>query len=490
MILDSEARSDDWLRDRTFDVCIVGSGPAGITLARRLAQRRLSVGLFEGGGLELSESSQGLYKGITTGQPYYALDASRLRYFGGTSNHWGGWTRPLDPYDFDPNPANPLSGWPLAKGDLDPYAAEADDILNLPGNTPPAELFAAAGAALTPRRFRFSRPTTRFGEKYRGELERSESIRVHLNANLVDLRLDEAGGAVAAAAFRSYARDGEFQVKARRFVLCLGAIESARLLLNCDRQAAAGIGNGHDLVGRYFLEHPHTPVGRVVMRRPLTEMLVYAPTPAFMREKGILNFGLRIGDMDQWNGGDFTGPFTPQPPCAAGFDQLLAAEMKGAPAACPAHVGDAFVACEQSLNPENRVRLTATRDRFGLRVAELDWHLSDTDRRTLRTAATEVAARMAAEDVGRMRIVPWLLNGETPTLDQLWGGNHHMGTTRMSADPKQGVVDGNLKVHGIANLYVGGSSVYPSSGHANPTYTIVQLALRLGDHLAGLPQSP
>ena len=270
------------------------------------------------------------------------------------------------------------------------------------------------------------------------------------------------------------------------FALCLGGLENPRLLLNLNRQVPAGIGNDNDLVGRYFLEHPHAPVGRVVMRKPMTHMLVYSPTPDFMRANRVLNFGVRIGDVDQWNGGDFTGPFEPQPPCTVAFDALLAAEMKHAPAACPAHVGDAFVACEQSLDPENRVKLTGEKDRFGLNTIELAWHFSDTDRRTMKTAAMEVAKRMAAEDVGRMQIVPWLLNDDVPTLDQLWGGNHHMGTTRMSADPKKGVVDANLRVHSVENLYIGGSSVFATSGHANPTYSIVQLALRLGDHLGGL----
>lgn len=128
--------------------------------------------------------------------------------------------------------------------------------------------------------------------------------------------------------------------------------------------------------------------------------------------------------------------------------------------------------------------LTNEKDRFGLFTIELAWHLSDTDRHTLKTAALTVASQMAVENAGRMRIVPWLTNDEAPTLDQLWGGNHHMGTTRMSADPSQGVVDANLKIHTLENLYVGGSSVFPTSGHANPTYTIVQLSLRLGDHLA------
>jgi choline dehydrogenase-like flavoprotein len=484
MIVDAEVRTDDWFRDRIFDVCVLGTGPAGITLARRLGTRGLSVGLFEAGGLDLTADSQDLYKGLTTGQPYYALDAARLRYFGGSSNHWGGWTRPLDAHDFEPNQANPLSGWPIGKADLDPYAAAADEILDLPADTPPPELFASASPGLIPRRFRFSRPTTRFGEKYRDELKRSDNIRVFFNANLIDLRLDDARRAVVEAVFRSYAREAAFAVKARVFALCLGGLENPRLLLNMNHQIAAGVGNDHDLVGRCFLEHPHAPVGRVVVRKPLTDMLVYSPTPAFMRDNRVLSFGLRIGDMDQWNAGDFTGPLAPQPPCTVAFDALLAAEMKKSPAACPAQVADAFVACEQLADRENRVKLTAERDRFGLFTIELAWHLSDTDRRTLKTAALEVAKRMAAEDVGRMNIVPWLMRDEVPTLDQLWGGNHHMGTTRMSADPRAGVVDGNLKIHSLENLYVGGSSVFATSGHANPTYTIVQLGLRLGDHLA------
>ena len=112
MIEDAEQRSDDRFA-KTYDVCIIGSGPAGVTLARRLGAKGLSVGLFEGGGLDLTTDSQELYEGTETGQPYYPLDATRLRYFGGSSNHWGGWTHKLDPYDFAPNPDNPLSGWPI-----------------------------------------------------------------------------------------------------------------------------------------------------------------------------------------------------------------------------------------------------------------------------------------------------------------------------------------------------------------------------------------
>jgi choline dehydrogenase-like flavoprotein len=484
MIVDAETLAEDWFRQRQFDVCVVGAGPAGITLATRLGRRGVSVGLFEGGALEATQDSQELYRGTTEGQPYYPLDGTRLRYFGGTSNHWGGWTRPLDVHDFEARRDHDLSGWPFGKEELDRYAAEADRILDLTPDLRPPELFPAQEANVVPRLFRFSRPATRFGEKYRLELEKSERVHVFLNANLVDLSVDDGRRSVSEALFRSYHREMPFAVRARYFVLCLGGIENPRALLNANRQIAEGLGNANDMVGRYFLEHPHAPVGRVVVRRPLTFMVVYSPTPEFMRDGRILNFGLRIGDFDQWNAGEFSGQLAPHPLCDVPFETMLAAEMRGEPPPCPAHAGDVFVACEQSLDPSNRVSLTGERDRFGLQRVKLDWHVSDMDLRTLKTAALEVGELLAERDVGRMKVVDWLLNEEAPTGDQLWGGNHHMGTTRMSADPKHGVVDRNAKLHALENLYMGGSSIFPTSGHANPTYTIVQLALRQADHLA------
>lgn len=485
MIVDFETAPADALASLHFDACIMGAGPAGITLARKLGARGFSVGLFEGGGLEQTQESQDLYKGPIGAQPYFPLDGARLRFFGGSSNHWGGWTRALDEHDFAPRDDHPMSGWPIGKADIDPYAGEADDILDLPGHFTPPDMFDGAAGTLVPGYFRFSNPTTRFGQKYREELRASERITVFLNANLVDIRLDDSRSSVTGAVFRGLKRPGLVPVGARLFALCLGGIENPRALLNASSQVSAGIGNENDLVGRYFLEHPHVPVGNVVVRRPITFMMVYSPTPEFMKANHILSFGLRIGNFAIAPEGVFTGAFKPQPDCAQPFEALLAGAMKGADPACPAHVGGAFIACEQALNPESRVRLAADRDRFGLRSAELDWNLSDMDLRTIRTAVKEAGRLMAEEDVGRLKVNDWILDETVrPNLDQLWGGSHHMGTTRMSDDPKSGVVNANQRIHALDNLYVGGSSVFATSGHANPTYTIVQLTLRLGDHIA------
>ncbi len=485
MITDIENRADDSLDGRTFDACIIGAGPAGITLARRLASRGLTVGLFDGGGFDQTVESQDLYKGTIGAQPYFPLDGARLRFLGGSSNHWGGWTRPLDDHDFAERDDHPMSGWPIAKGDIDPYAAEADSILDLPANFDPPDMFGGKAAGLQPTFFRFSQPTTRFGQKYRNELQASKAIEVFLNANLVDLRLDNAHRAVTEAVFRTYTRSTPFSIKAKFFALCLGGMENPRALLNANSQVPAGIGNQNDLVGRYFLEHPHVPIGHIVSREPITFMLVYSPTPEFMREHRILSFGLRLGNFCDRPRGRIHRRLPAPAALQVPFETLLEAAMDGDTSACPAHVASAFVACEQALNPESRVRVTNERDRFGLRKIELDWRLSDIDFRTLRTAALEAGRLMAEHDVARLKVVDWLLaDGNSPTLDQLFGGSHHMGTTRMSDDPKAGVVDRNQRVHGMDNLYMGGSSVFATSGHSNPTYTIVQLTLRLGDHLA------
>ena len=155
----------------------------------------------------------------------------------------------------------------------------------------------------------------------------------------------------------------------------------------------------------------------------------------------------------------------------------------------PGQTGVLRMAQEQAQNPDSRVMLGAERDAFGLHRVALDWRLSELDVHTMRTAVNAFGAHMAEQGIGRAQIRPWLLAepAQIPgVLDDEVGGKHHMCTTRMAADPRHGVVDDDCRVHCVANLYIGGSSVFATTGHCNPTYTLTQLALRLGDHLAGL----
>ena len=455
---------------REFDVCIIGAGPAGITLARSLAGHGFEVALMEGGGLDVSVESQDQYVGEIVGMDYVDLDAVRLRVFGGCSEHWSGECRAFAAEDFEPLPQRPRA-WPIRKADLDPYQPAAAHILDLARPVMPADL------PMTGDRFRgtpvqHSAPT-RFGQKYHDEIAAAPRIACGLNANLVDLVLDSDLATVVGAEFRSYAPDDPgFTVKARTYCLCLGGLENPRMLLNFNRQKPQGIGNDHDLVGRTFCEHPSRKVAdiRYTHRQELEQARV-GPTPGFLRAEGTLDFTFRV----EWR------DYPPDPlvkalksgaKCAMPALRRMAETPQG-PAPCrwggaveeflvrrypDSHpTGWAFMVTEQALNPDSRVTLAESVDDFGLRRLRLDWLLGD-------------APRMPAG-------VDIVHGGE-------WnGGYHQMCTTRMADDPREGVVDRNCRVHGTENLYIGGSSVFGTPGAVPPTFTIVQLALRLGDHL-------
>lgn len=500
MLADADLDRGAFARD--FDVCVIGAGPAGITLARRLAATGASVALMEAGALDFTERSQDLYAGENVGLDYFPLDVTRLRQFGGSSNHWGGWCRELDAHDFRPNPANPLSGWPVSRLDLDRYAAEADAILDIPpASTLPDLPMFQDGDRFRRIRFRFSPPTF-FAEKYGPEITASPRILLGLNANLVDLRLDDTHGQVTGAVFRGYAPgDPGFAIRARHYCLATGGIENPRLLLNFRSQIPEGIGNRFDRVGRYFCEHPHLGLADVLLPgEPLPEMEFYAPTELFLHDAGILNFSLRLEP----------GPWPPTRPASAarvGLTDtpfaLRLLEFMREEARPPRRAVDAThlpltataglrTVQEQALNPDSRVTLADTRDGLGLARARLDWRLTELDLHTMRTIATEFGRHIAQTGRGRVRLRDWLTAGEGAIPDtgaDEVAGNHHMCATRMAADPRHGVVDADCRVHGIGNLFIAGSSVFATPGHANPTYTIVQLALRLGDHIAALREA-
>ncbi len=479
---------------RPFDLCVIGAGPAGITLARRAAAHGLSVALMEAGADELTMESQEVYEGEVVGQDYFPLDTPRLRFFGGSSNHWAGWCRALDPVDFEAKPWNPWSGWPIGRAELDPYAGGADAILGLiPQSDAPDRPMPGAEDDFVNFEFRWSIPPTNFREMYLAEMSYSPRIVLALNANLTDLRLSGDGRRVTGARFRGYdSGDPGFAVDARAYALCCGGIENPRLLLNFTSQAPAGIGNGADLVGRYFAEHPHYVLADALFRVDLPVLSFYGPTPAFQRENEVLNFGMRIERLPEPEPLP-EGSVAGDPDCDDAFVLRLRERLgQVAPACAPggdgaiAFDGRLRIAHEQALNPDSRVKLADGTDRFGLRRAALDWRLSDLDARTQRVAIMAFAQALAAQDIGRARLRDWVLADPVvwpDTLQDEVGGKHHMGTTRMADSPQRGVVDRDCRVHGIDNLYIGGSSVFSTSGQANPTYTIVQLALRLGDHL-------
>ncbi|MHA1190565.1 MAG: FAD-dependent oxidoreductase, partial [Alphaproteobacteria bacterium] len=491
-----------------FDVAIIGAGVAGITLALALSRTK-SVLLLEGGDTDYTSDSQDLYIGETSGRDYFELDQCRMRFFGGTSNIWSGWCQTLEPMDFVRRDHIPHSGWPIGYKDIAPYFKRATDILDIDTETgveaPYRTEFDAALVSpngLKSHKFLWSGPT-RFGEKYHDAIAGSDSIICLTNANLTDITLTDDLNAVSSLTISGF--DGQTRrFSARRVVLAAGGLENPRILLNCNSQIAAGVGNQNDLVGRFFAEHPHHFVGQMVfedaLRERITSALTYAEmtekphyylfygaSEGFIEEHKVLNFGLRVLPDIKPADGTFPDRLK-RAVCAPdwlskGVDLL---RFRKYPYCAEGHL---HVTTDQAPNPDSRVQLSEKVDAFGMRRIDLDWRMSALDRRTIAAAATHIGAQFARRNLGRIKVTPWVYSENTPFPgpgeDEV-AGNHHMGTTRMADDAKQGVVDKNAKVHGISNLYVAGSSIFPTYGQVNPTLPLTQLTLRLADHLNGL----
>lgn len=476
------------------DVCIIGAGPAGITIARELMATQVDVILLESGGPGLEGAVRDLTAGELAGAPQYPLHASRLRMLGGTTGHWGGMCRPLDELDFAPRPWIPNSGWPLTRSDLDPHYARAHAICELGpydyGASAWRKLFlrrkALAGLGTELKVLQLS-PPTRFGTRYRRELARSPSTRVFLHSTVTEIVPDEGARTIERAEVRSL--DGQhYSVRARTFVLACGGLENARLLLLSNRVVPAGVGNERDLVGRYFIDHPAV--------HPLGTLLLFGPKAHKLEQKQLLGktdvlVGLGLSadaqrEDESLNSVLYVAAPAPEESAEEVPEPDLRAmsflyEANQAPP--PMQFAQCWLRSEQVPNAASRVTLGESLDALGQRRLRLDWQLTELDLRSLQRSARRFVRALGAAGLGRLKQEPWLEDPESPWWQNIVAGWHHMGTTRMADDPARGVVDRSCRVHGLDNLYIAGSSVFPTGGFANPTLTLVALATRLADHL-------
>jgi choline dehydrogenase-like flavoprotein len=528
-----DARSLEAGSTHRFDVCVIGAGPAGMTVARELRGSGLSVGLLESGGFEPDPASQTLYRGRNIGHPYFDLDNCRVRYFGGSTNWWVAMSRPLDEFDFQQRSWVPDSGWPFSRAELDPYYERASPLLLLPITDYRLEPWVGPGhEALPLSSDLFDTGLYTYGtqplwnDEYRDEFIKDPAISVVLYANALELVLREGGQAVESVAVGTLS-GRKFRVEAREFVLATGGIENPRILLASNRQATAGIGNQHGLVGRYFMEHPNATIGTFTPRDPSFRSDLYArhrtpagliqgaliPTPKVQEREQLLNISISFeppaftlrdffevlpGNLGKWIDNarlearkralsyrvvrriERAMLNLSLSARAIGMRSRLeqggGASTNGAKAATKPMRFRILVRSEQHPNPLSRVTLGTARDQFGIPRPEVDWRLTALDYRTITWTRDTLAAHL--KPLGT--VVPF---PEQEIDDQMKGGWHHMGTTRMAVDPRQGVVDPDCRVHGVGNLSIAGSSVYPTSGFVNPTLTLVALAIRLSDRL-------
>lgn len=508
------------------DVVVVGAGPAGIAVTLDLARSGHNVLLLDSGGPAQERASQELAKGTSDGETYYRLERSRIRAFGGTSQHWMPQScmraRPLDHLDFDARPEVGRAGWPFGRDALEPDYRRAQEICRLgPYDYDVARWSALAndkplplGEQVETISFQAG-PLDNFPNRI-AELTGAGNVHVLLHATVRRLHTDDFGTRVERLSVAG--PDGRpFTVQPQVVVLASGGIDNPRLLLASDDRHLNGLGNRHDLVGRYFTEHPHVRTGVIRLDDPAIgaavslyerkrvdgtlHIAMIKISDEVLRAEGALGSAWALHPADEGSStasaraiADLRDVVRHRIALPATGRRLRAVARRPRDLAAavrsrvrPHRVGEPttllklLVMSEQLPDPESRVLLGRGRDRFGERLPHVHWRLADIDHRSI--ALGQRALDRAFREAGLGQVQDFYDDADPPPA--VVGGFHHMGTTRMATSPRKGVVDADQRLHGVANCYVTGSSVFPTVGYANPTLTIVALAARLARHLRG-----
>ena len=515
------------------DICVVGTGAAGITLSSELNGSSQSVCLVESGSYDPDESTQSLYNLDIAGYPVRENFMSRARYFGGTCNLWAGRSMKLTELDLLKRDWVPNSGWPITYSELQHYYGKAERILKLPSfdaleNTTlqrrmsPSERALFNNDDLKPNISLWAKKPLRFGAAYESRLKRSRNVTVYLNANVTEVTMNPEGNSVAEFQWTTLGGN-RARVRAKRFVIACGGLENARLLLVSRTVHPNGVGNQFDLVGRFFMDHPRTVHGKIrLCGKQRLPLLLGIPV-----RDGIGQIGVQLSENMQRKERLLNNYLSLErhwsPRTAKAYSSFIYSmkillrkgysdkrfTLSGAKLAkipeliyllsprelMPHSLYRVFKAlrekmgkdlteltivnyCEQGPNPESRVFLSQERDRLNMNRLILEWKIWAEETQTLARLQELLDHYLRKTHMGFVEASAREII-HLPYTD----ASHHIGTTRMSENPRQGVVDVNSKVHGVHNLFIAGSSVFPTCGYANPTWTIVALAIRLADYL-------
>ncbi len=537
----SDARRVDDAMVAKTTVCIIGGGAAGLTMALEFERRGIDTIVLESGGFSPDPLTMDLYRGENVGIAYHFGDNYRSRFLGGCSNCWGGWCRPMDAEDFHKRDWVPDSGWPFGREELEPFYSRSHQVLKLGPTNYDMEHWVSAIGRRDVRRMplpsgdvldslsQFSLPV-RFGKHYRRDLKAARHVRVFTHANVTDIETEADGRAVRRVHVRTLTGK-RMTVEARQFVLACGGIENARILLACNKQHAAGLGNANGLVGRYFMEHPRLVMGKLTLREPWRRNKLYdimfhylnravkangthiaaqltVAHPVQKRERMLnariwfssifpgegtaaaealkrMKFRLH-GKVDPHHSllGDL-GILAREPLNAANF--VAARQLRPVGILKEMHFqmikeAQFQMICEPAPDPDSRISLADSRDALGMPRVRVNWRLGDLVKHTFDRTVAIVGKEISDAGIADVTYDPPQLGRDWPeTIEGTW---HHMGTTRMNDSPALGVVDRNCRMHGLGNMYVAGSSVFPTAGANFPTMTLVALALRLSDHIA------
>ena len=453
---------------KKYPVIIVGSGPAGISAALKLEEKKIKTLILEAGSEEYSEKSQEFYKSKILGDQITDLRSSRLRQFGGTSGLWGGWSKPMENYN--------LSDWGIQHHELNNYSDQTAKILDI-DNT-----FRKSNINKYFNQIEFQYSKVRFNEKFRDHISKSNYIDLLMNAQVLKFLGEENFTKSVEFLFKGQ----KFKISSAFFILASGGIENSRILLFTKQQN--NLLKNNLSIGMYWMTHPWFLGGYgVLKKKELSEYLGVnfidrdgplhiASSEILKKEKKIMSGSIYMDAKENQN---IIKEIVKDLLCIApNFGKKIARDVFKKDLKC----GNIFMHLEEAPNQNNRITLDdRIKDSNGVPISNLYYKKSVDSLVSAKTILKEFADICRKLDIGRVAIQKNI--DDLKNYDSL-GVYHHIGGTRIGNDLKNSVVDYNLKVHDNKNLYVTGSSVFPTSGYTNPTYTIVQISLRLGDHIS------
>jgi choline dehydrogenase-like flavoprotein len=531
------------------DICIVGGGPTAISMALAFRDSPLRVIIIAGGGWTETSSNQDLNIGIISPPgSHEPLEESRRRQFGGTSAVWGKRCVPFDPIDFKARPWVSESGWPLSYNDLLPYYEKAAEICKIGScNFDVSQVFLGKQQEIiegldsnyiASNPLERSSPIKNFAKAYKGELENNSNIKVLLDAHVLSLEMLE--GSEKVTNVMAAVDSSRLTVRASHFVLATGGIENARLLLvSANKYFPKGLGNQHDNVGRHYMCHISGTFAKINFFDRSNAIFDYEKDHSgifcrrrwWISEEAQKTFGLLNtiffldGHMDVLYSAGFVyksiltilSQKTLAKVISKGklYSPLIKHHLLNFFKKVPFHMIDfvyrglkrmsknrtpsslpsikskywgLFFQAEHIANKESRICLSETdRDAFGMPRAEVKISFKDIDIESIIKAHNIFINAIRAKNLGEVvysedGLRSFLKN----RISSFYSAAHHIGTTRMSDNARTGVVDKNAKVFEISNLFVAGSSTFPTSSHANPMFTQIAQALRLVDHLRSI----
>jgi choline dehydrogenase-like flavoprotein len=496
-------------------VCILGGGIAGLILAHSLRRKNIPVVLLEAGGLQLEPRCQDLNRAEMAGLPHLGTSTGRCRILGGASNQWGGQLMPFTPDVFEAPPVCDLPHWPITSEDLEPYFHQIQLLMGV-NSLPFTDDLLNAFQQRTPFtsddiRIRFSKWLPHRNRNLSKTLGQqcidSSYISVFLHACATRIALREDGGSVKSVTAKTM-NGLTHEFEADLFVVCAGTIETSRLLL------ASGVGNDHDQVGRYFHDHISVEAAAIqplqqerilrhftpLLRNGTSHTVKLEASTALRARHRLLSVmahftfeepedtalhsvrtilrSLQAGKLDS---GLVRTALKILPQSLEMGRYLKTAYLSNRrPVSTGARV-ILKIDTEQKPHAESRIKLSKQQDRLGSPIARVNWRISEEERRAVQTFAGVLDAVFRDAGLGTLAFDKRIFRDDDSWFSLPMDVMHMMGGTRMGFCPSTSVVNENLQVHGVENLYVASCSVFPTGGCSNPTFSLMALTLRLSD---------